>query len=590
MNTSRVPESVPDRMNGISIVRRYIDRMLNQSKAPVGAMKVLILDTATTQIVSAVYSQTEILSQQVYLVRNIQQQAPSSLPNAHAICFLRPTSLPLLAQELSSNASSYASYSLYISGPLTNTNTTLKTLATADATHQRLHQVLDYGPDGVPVRDTLWHCPASPMSSLAFTVAAGTAAAPAHAAAYERNVAACLSLVASLGCNGPIRYAGPSPAAEELAREVAESMDQEPDVFGTAHTARRPHQQRWCVLVVDRRQDPVTPLLSQWTYQAMVHELLGLNNHRVVLKKGNNNSPQEEVVLSTASDKFFAQHLDANFGDLGQGVQKLVRDYQQQQNAITPQNMQSIEELQSFMDSKFPELRSQQHMVNKHVSILDELSHLVDTCHLLDVSALEQGLACHDDHSAHWRELLEKLQSSRIQVADKLRLGLLYALRYEHVANVHMLQQAMRQGGVPADKVQLLPVLLRYAQPRATHASDSNLMRRMTQNIVSSVGGGVENVYTQHEPVLISTLQNLVKGKLGTREYPIVRRNHQATGDTGDADAVLVYMVGGVTYEEGAAVAEWNRTNATKVVLAGSTVHNSTSFLEELQRDVAGLV
>jgi len=32
-----------------------------------------------------------------------------------------------------------------------------------------------------------------------------------------------------------------------------------------------------------RREDPVTPLLSQWTYQAMVHELLGINNNRVSL-------------------------------------------------------------------------------------------------------------------------------------------------------------------------------------------------------------------------------------------------------------------------------------------------------------------
>ena len=29
--------------------------------------------------------------------------------------------------------------------------------------------------------------------------------------------------------------------------------------------------------------DPVTPLLSQWTYQAMVHELLGIVNGRVDL-------------------------------------------------------------------------------------------------------------------------------------------------------------------------------------------------------------------------------------------------------------------------------------------------------------------
>ena len=32
-----------------------------------------------------------------------------------------------------------------------------------------------------------------------------------------------------------------------------------------------------------RREDPVTPLLTQWTYQAMVHQLIGIKNNRVSL-------------------------------------------------------------------------------------------------------------------------------------------------------------------------------------------------------------------------------------------------------------------------------------------------------------------
>ena len=48
---------------------------------------------------------------------------------------------------------------------------------------------------------------------------------------------------------------------------------------------------------------------------------------------------------------------------------------------------------------------------------------------------------------------------------------------------------------------------------------------------------------------------------------------------------VLIFMVGGVTYEEATKVNEFNRANAgrVRVVLGGSTVHNSTSFLEELK-------
>jgi len=35
------------------------------------------------------------------------------------------------------------------------------------------------------------------------------------------------------------------------------------------------------LLILDRRNDPVTPLLNQWTYQAMIHELIGIKNNLV---------------------------------------------------------------------------------------------------------------------------------------------------------------------------------------------------------------------------------------------------------------------------------------------------------------------
>ena len=38
------------------------------------------------------------------------------------------------------------------------------------------------------------------------------------------------------------------------------------------------------VLILDRRDDPVTPLLNCWTYQAMIHELLGIKNNRGTYK------------------------------------------------------------------------------------------------------------------------------------------------------------------------------------------------------------------------------------------------------------------------------------------------------------------
>jgi vacuolar protein sorting-associated protein 45 len=50
------------------------------------------------------------------------------------------------------------------------------------------------------------------------------------------------------------------------------------------------------LLIVDRRNDPVTPLLTQWSYQAMVHELLGIHNGRVNLSMVPDLRPELKVV------------------------------------------------------------------------------------------------------------------------------------------------------------------------------------------------------------------------------------------------------------------------------------------------------
>ncbi len=50
------------------------------------------------------------------------------------------------------------------------------------------------------------------------------------------------------------------------------------------------------LLILDRRNDPVTPLLSQWTYQALVHEMIGIQNGRVDLSYVPDIRPEMKVI------------------------------------------------------------------------------------------------------------------------------------------------------------------------------------------------------------------------------------------------------------------------------------------------------
>lgn len=92
---------------------------------------------------------------------------------------------------------------------------------------------------------------------------------------------------------------------------------------------------------------------------------------------------------------------------------------------------------------------------------------------------------------------------------------------------------------------------------------------------------GTENVYTQHSPRLESTLQELIRGRLKEQLYPFV----EGGGSTKDKPQdIVVFMVGGVTYEEAKMVAQVNANSpGVRIVLGGTTVHNSTSFLDEVE-------
>mmetsp|Transcript_24795 Transcript_24795/g.58124 ORF Transcript_24795/g.58124 Transcript_24795/m.58124 type:complete len:592 (-) Transcript_24795:98-1873(-) len=589
-------------MDAVEAIRTYVDRIVTGDGKCRG-MKVLLLDASTTQTVSCVYSQTEILSREVYLVSRLDDSSQNpnlgehinangsvsnlndltmSMPShLKAVCYLRPTDINagLLVRELASPR--FSEYHIFFSGVVSGG---LLRLVAENDEQELVKQVQEFYGDFLPINEDLvtLNC----RNTLAMSAATGTAWARDLAHLYERNRRGVEGMLLSLRKQPTqIRYQRSSALAQQLARDVSDSIASD-QIFHF-----RKSGSGTLLLILDRLDDPVTPLLSQWTYQAMVHELLGLNNNRVILRGAPNIAKDlEEVVLSAQQDEFFRKNRHANFGELGEAIQKLLNDYQNHTASHDPSRLNSIEDMQRFME-KFPELRSQSHNVSKHVALMGELARLVDICSLMDVSQFEQELACADDHSAHMKELMEKLGSPSVKIPDKLRLGMLYALRYEDSGNVNLVKTAMARGGVSEDMIELVDTVLRYGGSKARGPGlygerSKDLMTKMTKSILTSVQG-VSNVYAQHVPVLMDTVQSICRGKLRMDSHPYLVGKPPGAGAGNDPvpEDIIVFMAGGVTYEEATKIEEFNRTNPfkVKVILGGSTIHNSTSFLEELK-------
>lgn len=96
---------------------------------------------------------------------------------------------------------------------------------------------------------------------------------------------------------------------------------------------------------------------------------------------------------------------------------------------------------------------------------------------------------------------------------------------------------------------------------------------------------GVENVYTQHTPVLENTLQSLIKGRLREQQYPFIDGGNTTRDKPQD---IIVFMIGGATYEEAKSVASMNAvTPGIRIILGGTTIHNSETFLNEVEEAVS---
>lgn len=546
-------------MNVILAVKQYISRMIEESGP---GMKVLLMDRETISIVSMVYAQSEILQKEVYLFEKIDSSNREQMKHLKCICFLRPTkdNVQLLAQELKDPK--YGLYYVYFSNVISKAD--VKILAEADE-QEVVREMQEFYGDFLAVSPHVFSFNVSPSYQ-------GVTWAPI---VLNRITAGVSALLLALKKCPMIRYQNSSEMAKRLAENIRQMINREAALFDFRRTDVPP-----LLLILDRRDDPVTPLLNQWTYQAMVHELLGIKKNLVNLEGVPDVSKDlKEVVLSPEHDEFYARNMYLNFGEIGTNIKELMEEFTVKTKS--QQKVESIADMKAFIEN-YPQFKKMSGTVSKHVTLVGELSRLVATRNLLDVSETEQELACQNDHSQSLQKIKKLLSSERITDLDATRLVMLYALRYERHSNNDIvgLEELLRKKHVPEKLIKMVRAVLDFggSSVKSGDLFGNDDAIAFTKKFLKGLKG-VENVYTQHKPYLETTIDLLIKGKLREGAYPYLGPS-QLRDRPQD---IIVFIIGGATYEEVLSIHTMNRTYpGVHIVLGCSTIHNTVSFLDEV--------
>lgn len=377
-------------MDVVQAVSGYISKIVSAgdstSGTPSAKMKILLLDRETISIVSTAITQSALLNHEVYLIDRLDNPNREKMRHLRCLCFVRPhpDSIGLLIDEL--RDPKYGEYYLYFSNIVKKS--ALERLAEADD-HEVVKLVQEHFADFTVINPDLFSLG---MAAPQHRIWSGTPDMW-NTDSLQRATEGLIAVLLALKKKPLIRYQKNSLLAKKLASEVRYTINQEEQLFDFRKVDTPP-----ILLILDRRDDPITPLLTQWTYQAMVHHLLGIHNGRVDLSDVPDIRPElKEIVLSPDQDPFFKKNMYLNFGDLGGNIKDYVEQYQSKTKNNA--NIESITDMKRFIE-EYPEFRKLSGNVSKHVTLVSELSRRVGAENLLEVSEVEQSLACNDNHSA----------------------------------------------------------------------------------------------------------------------------------------------------------------------------------------------
>ena len=550
------------------ISANYIESMISNVKD----MKAIIFDNETQVIFSLEFSKSLALKQEIFLFENIDKIQSDQKLNLNGIFFIRPTQQNLEYLKNILKSSNFKEINLFFTNQLTDDY--LKKLAENDINTQ-VKNVQEIYLDYYIINSNIFHLNIeSCICNLDMTPMEKWNQYDTQM--YERIYQGLISACLSNRMKPLIKSVKGSFLCQKLGKKLAAFFEDNYEFI------RKECGQHFngILLLYDRKEDPISPLINQWTYQAQLHEILGIKNNVIELKKGNDNAKPEKFVISDveAIDKFYSKYKLADYGTVATAVQQEADKLKNENDLLNKES--SIEELRKIID-QLPEKKKESMAITKHYKLFYSLSEYVTKHKLMDLSKIEQDISVNDNKKEQFNQIVQILSDEKVQHLDKCKLYLLYMLRYENDSSVSNLKNIMIENKL-GDWVTYGDALLKYAgreRRKLDCFQDKDILSKGKKFFMNAFGQGNDNAFMQHISFLNGIVERLLKGR--SRENETININCNSMNEP-KVNNVIVFVFGGITFEETRDLTLLANQYGVNIICGGTNIINSKSFLAEM--------
>ncbi|WEW57761.1 syntaxin binding protein 1 [Emydomyces testavorans] len=429
-----------------------------------------------------------------------------------------------------------------------------------------------------------------------------------------------VSVCASLGEYPLIRYYRPKEPTHEasvLCSHLARFVQDELDAYAKFREdfptpSARP---RGVLYIVDRSMDLVAPLVHEFTYQAMAHDLLPIKEgekvtYETTINAGQPNQEIKEMEISE-HDSIWVENRHLHMKDL---LGKLVDDFNQF-IAKNPQfadnnssaNVNTIRDMLAGL-STFQEGKNSYTL---HLNMAEECMRLFQERNLPEVASLEQSLATGLDEDYRKPknladQLVRLLDDERVQPHDRLRLIALYLLYRGGLlgGDIRKLlahSQLPPQDGEVIYNFDLLGARVEKPLNDTKQPNQPLFVRKQPVQVSED-----DTSLSRFEPNLKLMLQEQIRGALDTAIFPSTRPHMDGENMSQDnvsqaslrsakptwartrpsaaepRQRIIVFMAGGATYSEVRSCYELSHAHNKDIYLVTSHMLTPRLFLRQV--------
>ncbi|KFZ46118.1 Syntaxin-binding protein 3, partial [Antrostomus carolinensis] len=513
--------------------------------------KIILLDDYTTKLLSLCCKMTDLLAEGITVVENVYKNR-EPVPHMKAIYFITPTKKSvdgLIDDFITKSSSRYKAAYVYFTDFCPDN--LFNKIKSSCAKSIRKCKEIDIS--------------FFPYESQVFTLNVPDAFYRCYSPALEKTrdrdavmqvmAEQIVTLCATLDENPGVRYkSGPSDRASKLAQLVEKNLENYYKTDEKSQIKAKTHSQ---LIIIDRCFDPVSTVLHELTFQAMVYDLLPIEND--TYKQGSAGKEREAILEE--DDELWVKIRHKHIADVIEEIPKLFKEVSSKRKAT--EGKLSISALAQLM-KKMPHYRKEISRQVVHLNLAEDCMKKFKS-NIERLCKTEQDLALGTDAEGQkvkdsMRVLLPVLLNKSHESCDKIRAILLYIFSTNGTTQEN-LDKLIQNVQIESDSDMIrnwkyldVPVLSSPATQQHKHPRRDRSSEETFQ-------------LSRWTPVIKDVMEDAIENKLDSKDWPYCSQCPPTWNGSGVVSArqkpkasyqderkssarLIIFVIGGITYSE----------------------------------------